>query len=150
MRFCKKTCRTDVTDLRRESKRKKGDVCILSVCFSTLENNYDGDFELTFIFHTTNQTKEERLTAYTRDRFTQGKISRKGDVCILSAFVTLGNDCDGEHELTVRFHTDVPTKEEQLTTPGDRQTVFDIFVRFSKGLPDRCDRFTQGNQGQKG
>ena len=75
---------TDVTDLRRESKRKKGDVCILSVCFSTLENNYDGDFELTFNFHTEDLTKNERLTAYRRDRFTQGKEGRKGDVCILS------------------------------------------------------------------
>ena len=74
---------TDVTDLRRESKRKKGDVCILSVCFSTLENNYDGDFELTFNFHTEDLTKNERLTACRRDRFTQQK-GRKGDVCILS------------------------------------------------------------------
>ena len=42
---------------------KKSDVCILSVCFSTLENNDDGDFELTFNFHSENPTTNERLTA---------------------------------------------------------------------------------------
>ena len=92
----------------------------MSVCFSTLENNYDGDFELTFNFHTEDLTKNERLTAYRRDRFTQGKEGRKGDVCILSFFLTLGNDCDGDFEFTFSFHSENPAKDEQLTALGDQ------------------------------
>ena len=49
-------------------------------------------------------------------------------------FLTLGNDCDGELEGTFSFHTEDPTKDERLTTLGDRQTVSDIFEAFQKAF----------------
>ena len=72
------------------------------------------------IFTPEDLTKNERLTAYRRGSFTQGKEGRKGDVSILSFFLTFGNDYDGDFEPTFNFHNEDLTKAEPLIAFGDR------------------------------
>ena len=97
----------------------------LFAVFSTLGNDCEGDFELTFDFLPEDLPKHKRLTTFDAQqtcfwpflRLFKGpprkqwhiytrKICKKDDFLNFSAFWTLGNDCEGDFGLAFDFHTE--------------------------------------------
>ena len=70
--------------------------------------------------------------------FRHRKMPKNRHFCNFSSFT---DDCDGDVDLTLEFHTEDPAKYKRSASLDGQQTCFWPFLRLPKVLPSRLDGF---------